>query len=94
MQFDNKAINTLGLLDGLKFPVSREQVIVCANDNGATEEATSLIRAIPEKQYHSIEELNIEIAKMRTPNGSDNIFASKQAEFSDDIKNTIEDLQK
>ena len=90
MQTDNKHINMLELLDGIEFPISRENAIVFANHNGASVEAANLLRALPEKTFNSMQEINESIGKMRHPKGEENLFSSAPQDFSD---NTIKELK-
>jgi hypothetical protein len=76
MQEDAQPINVLELLDGIEFPTTREQAVVYANDNGASDDALNLLRAIPEKTYNDMKELNGALGQMRKPVGHQNIFSS------------------
>ncbi len=91
MQHDNKPINMLELLDGMNFPTTRENAIIFANDNGASEEALNLLRAIPEKEYTSMQDINNNLGKMRDPQGIDNLFGSIKKDFSTDQQDDLEE---
>ncbi len=91
MQYNNKPINMLELLDGIDFPATRENAIVFAIDNGASEEALNLLRAIPEKEYTTIQDINNNLGEMRDPQGMENIFGSMKQDFSTDQDHDIEE---
>lgn len=62
----------------MKFPASREEAIIYATENGAADTALDLMRALPEKDFQSIEDINDSLGKMRHVQGEENIFASRK----------------
>ena len=66
------APNVLELFDDQHFPAEKQELIDRANDNEAGEEALELLRALPERRYDSIRDLNAGLGQVKTLPHADN----------------------
>ena len=81
-------INFLEILDGLKFPVAKQEIILHAERRGASEEALDRLQAIPDDDYKTRADLLKNIDVIEDQEGSENIWSSGD---SSDILTSSED---
>jgi len=81
-------INFLEILDGLKFPVAKQEVILHAEKRGASEQALDRLQAIPDDDYKTRAALLKNIDVIEDQEGSENIWSSAD---SGDVLSSDED---
>ncbi len=72
-------INFLEILDGLKFPITKAEVILHAEKREASEEALDRLQAIPEDDYKTREELLDNINVIEDQPGFENMWSSAES---------------
>jgi hypothetical protein len=72
-------INFLEILDGLKFPVTKAEIILHAEKRGASEEALDRLQAIPEDDFKSRDELLDNINVIEDQPGHENLWSSAES---------------
>jgi hypothetical protein len=60
---ENPALSPTEHLDGVDYPVWREQLVKIAADNGASVDVINLFKCLPRGQYHSKEEVQRDLAE-------------------------------
>lgn len=71
------AINYLELIDGMKFPATRAEIVEYAQDHDASEEAVEAFRAMPKQYFESLEDVSRVVGQLdRLPGGDINQTAS------------------
>lgn len=79
MASTNRPMNLQELLDGIRFPAAKVQIITFAGEHGASEEAMQLFRALPVKNYNNMQEINAELGLIEEQPGSENVWSSRSA---------------
>ncbi len=79
-QNQDKAPNILELLDGLAFPVTREEIVDYASGNDASEEALEQLRLMPDQQFSDWEQINKNLAMIEGLPGRENQWSSHREE--------------
>lgn len=72
--------NILEVLDDLEFPATLIEIIGCAEDADASEEVLDQLRAMPDRDYHSIEEINRNLNRIEALPGEENTFSSEETQ--------------
>ncbi len=70
-------VNMEEALDGIPFPAAKVQIITYADEQGASEEAMELLRALPVKSYNNMEEINAGLGLVEEQPGSKNLWSSQ-----------------
>ena len=81
-QSSDEPTNVLELLDGLEFPASLPEIVDYAIDQGAGEDVLLELRAMPDRDYDDLEEVNRYHAKLEILPGEaaeENLFSSEDA---------------
>ena len=73
-------INFLEVLEGLKFPVTKAEIILHAEQRGASEEALDRLKGIPEDDYKNRDELLDNINVIEDQPGFENLWSSGEIE--------------
>lgn len=76
MPATDSPLNLEALLDGLAFPAVRVEIVDYADAHGASEEALELLRAIPDRDYRSLTELNAGLGLVGRQPGGENLWPS------------------
>ena len=82
-QLADEPTNLLELLDGMEFPASLPEIVDYAIDQGAAEDTLQELRAMPERDYDSIEEVNRYHAQIEEVPGQENLFDTNDAPDSE-----------
>lgn len=71
------AINYLELIDGMKFPATRTEIVEYAQDHDASEEAVEAFRAMPKEHFKTLVDVSKVVGQLdRLPGGDINQTAS------------------
>ncbi len=86
MTQSQQPLNVLEVLDGVSFPAMPVELIAYAEDQDASEDVLYLLHAIPEREYHSIADVNrsIGLIEKNVP-GHENLWSSEPAEELDEV---------
>ena len=60
---DNPALSITPHLDSVDYPATREQLVSAAADNGAYVDIINLLKALPQEEYQSREEVMRDLAE-------------------------------
>lgn len=71
--------NLLILIDNVEFPTSKTELIKAAEDNGGTESAIEMFRALRHEEYETLSDVNDDLGLIEEIPGQTNMFASKSA---------------
>ncbi|MGZ7068103.1 MAG: DUF2795 domain-containing protein [Methanobacterium sp.] len=52
-------------IKGIKFPASKQDLILQAESNNASDDVLNILENVPDKQFHSPVEISIAIGKMK-----------------------------
>ncbi|MGZ7043779.1 MAG: DUF2795 domain-containing protein [Methanobacterium sp.] len=52
-------------IKGIKFPASKQDLILHAESNNASDDVLNILENVPDKQFHSPVEISIAIGKMK-----------------------------
>ncbi|MGZ7158892.1 MAG: DUF2795 domain-containing protein, partial [Methanobacterium sp.] len=52
-------------IKGIKFPASKQDLILQAESNNASDDVLNILENVPDKQFHSPMEISIAIGKMK-----------------------------
>jgi hypothetical protein len=72
-------INFLEVLDGMKFPVTKAEVILHAEAHGASEEVLDRLQGIPDDDYKTRDELLENINVIEEVPGFENLWSSAES---------------
>ena len=72
-------MNLEEIIDGIEFPAAKVQIVDYAGEQGASEEAMEMLRALPVQNYNNMNEINAELGKVEEQPGSENLWASRGA---------------
>lgn len=72
-------INLEMLLDDINFPVTRVEIVAFAEAQGASQEALTLLSALPSKVYRNMQQINANLGMVDQLPGDENIWASGDA---------------
>jgi hypothetical protein len=76
----NMPINYLELVDRMPFPATKAEIVLFAQNHGASEEALDGFQALPEGTYENFAMLSNRIGQIDSLPGSDsNMFSSSQS---------------
>ena len=70
-------MNLEEVLYGFQFPSAKVQIITYAGENGASEEAMELLRALPVRSYRNMQEINEGLGLIEEQPGSENLWSSR-----------------
>lgn len=76
-------INAEYLLDGAEFPIEKIGLINHAEQKGGREDALELLRGLPEKRFHNIQEVNDYLGLIEALPMPANQFSSIKENFSE-----------
>jgi hypothetical protein len=77
------SINAQYLLDGAKFPSEKAGLVAFAEKKGGSEEAIEILRALPEKRFHNIQEVNDDLGLIKPMPMPANQFSSQGENFAE-----------
>ena len=80
MQATEHTMNLMAVIGPVDFPVTKVELTESAIENNASQEAVSMVRALPNLTYNSLEELNADIGEVAKLPGNDNIWESTEPE--------------
>lgn len=72
-------MNLEEILDGIRFPTAKTQIVTYADENGASEEALEILRAIPARDYRNMQEINAKLGMIEDQPGSENLWSSSRS---------------
>lgn len=72
---ENMPVNLGEVLDGIPFPAAKVQIIAYAGEQGASEEATELLRALPVRSYQNMQEINAGLGEIEEQPGAENLWS-------------------
>ena len=95
MDYANHRVNVLEVIEGINFPADKQHVMEYAMDHGASDEVVAMISGLENKDYESCEDVNKELAKIKHPQGEQNLYSSKRdpekkASRIQDVLNQVE----
>ena len=76
-------INAQYLLDGAEFPIEKVGLINFAEQKGGREDALELLRGLPEKRFHNIQEVNEYLGLIAALPMPANQFSSQGENFAE-----------
>jgi len=82
MKNEDHPKNLLMLIDSAEFPTSKASLIETAEENGGTESAIEMFRALPHEEYETLKDVNADLGLINEEPGQQNMFASKSANLS------------
>lgn len=72
-------INFMELFDDLQLPATRAELVEHAAEKEATKDALSMLQAMPDAQFRTLEDINKNISQFRqVPGGDINLYSSSQ----------------
>lgn len=77
MSATDMPMNLEGFLYGVQFPSVKAEIINYAEENGASEEAMEVLRALPERDYRNMQDINEGLGLIEEQPGSENIWSSR-----------------
>ena len=75
-------MNLEEIIDGIEFPAAKVQIVDYAGEQGASEEAMEMLRALPVQNYDSMEEINNNLGLIEEQPGSENLWSSNAKSVS------------
>lgn len=64
------------LLDDLAFPAEKAAILNSADENGASDDAMTSLRGLPDQRYTSMVDVNTALGKIARQPGNGNLWAS------------------
>ena len=80
MQATEHTMNLMAVIGPVDFPVTKVELTESAIENNASQEAVSMVRALPNLTYNSLAKLNTDIGEIAKLPGNDNIWESNDPE--------------
>ena len=90
MSKNEQSVYALQFLDGLEYPATRQDIVACAESNGASEKTLDQIQAMPKDSYESLEDVNKSLYKLQSLPGNENLWSSNDSE---DLEPTHKDYK-
>lgn len=69
-------INLEELLDGIRYPAAKVDIIDYAENNGASEEALSALWALPSRIYRNTQHVNAGLGLIENQPGGENLWST------------------
>ena len=88
MKNEDHPKNLLVLIDNAEFPTSKASLIETAEENGGTESAIEMFRALPHEEYETLKDVNADLGLINKEPGQQNMFASKSANYDEKVRTT------
>ena len=79
-------VNVLEVLEDVEFPATVVEMVAFAEDNDASEEVLDMIRAMEEREYESIQDVNRHLNVIAVEEGEENIYSSASDGGIDDVR--------
>lgn len=90
----NPPMNILGLFGIDDFPASKMDLVIYAEDRGASEDVLEMLQAIPDDIYDSFNDLNSHLGEMEIIEDRGDLWASEEShDLSDDRDRALADFK-
>ena len=85
MEWSSHPPEILELLETVSFPVTKVELVAHAEDHDASEEALEIIRAMPDRVYNSLQQINASLGLIEDlPHTDDGWWPGKETDTSED----------
>lgn len=78
MSTPNMPMNLEEVLNGIVFPTAKVEIIVYADQQGASEKALELLRGLPARSYKNMQEINRYLGLVDQQPGNENLWPSNR----------------